>query len=574
MTASIALFVYARPDHARRTVEALLKNPEASSSDLIVFSDAARTQDKEDAVRQVREYVAGIHGFRSLTLHHRPQNFGLAKSIIEGVTQVLAEHERVIVLEDDLETSPHFLRYMGEALDRFAEEDRVISVHGYVYPVHKPLPEAFFLRGADCWGWATWRRGWAQFNPDGQFLLDELKRQSLLKAFDFNGAYGYSEMLKGQINGSNDSWAVRWHASAFLANKLTLYPGRSLTHPIGNDSTGTHCGSTSAFDAKLSATPIRLDSVVIEESEIARKTIEDFFREKHPPLQRVLRRFMSENVRQRLTGMAKDWLPPVLARQLHRPSRQGEWITFEGPFATWAEAAKHSSGYDGAQILQRVIAATLKVKNGEAVFERDSVLFDEIQYAWPVTAGLLWAAARESGRLSVLDFGGSLGSSYFQNRKFLEGLQSVRWSVVEQAHFVEAGREHIQDERLVFYPTIAECVAVEKPNVVLLSSVLQYLEDPYSVLDELVRSGAEIILVDRTSFHDDENDFVAVQNVGEAIYPASYPLWIFSKNNFMNHSSESFDLVTEWLSPEGFIGFSSGRFSFNGLVMQRKSYES
>lgn len=307
--APIALFVYARPNHTRRTVEALLSNPQAASSDLIIFSDAARTPDKEEAVRLVREYVSGIEGFRSLTVHHRTQNFGLAKSIIEGVTQVLADHERVIVLEDDLVSSPHFLRYMNEALARFAEEERVISVHGYVYPVHNPLPEAFFLRGADCWGWATWRRGWAQFNPDGQFLLNELKHQHLLKLFDFNGAYSYSEMLKGQVNGSNDSWAVRWHASAFLANKLTLYPGRSLTHNIGNDSTGTHCGTTAIFDAELSVTPIRLDSVVIEESQAARKIVEEFFRSMRPPLQRVLRRLIPTTLRQALKGMAKGWLP-------------------------------------------------------------------------------------------------------------------------------------------------------------------------------------------------------------------------------------------------------------------------
>jgi len=535
MNAPIVLFVYARPDHAHRTVEALLKNPEASSSDLIVFSDAARTPDKEESVRRVREYVASIKGFRSLIVHHRPQNFGLAKSIIDGITQVLANHECVIVLEDDLETSPHFLRYMNEALDRFAEEESVISVHGYVYPTEQTLPEAFFLRGADCWGWATWRRGWAQFNPDGQFLLDELIRQNLLKAFDFNGAYSYSAMLKGQISGSNDSWAVRWYASAFLANKLTLYPGRSLTRNIGNDSTGTHCGTSAALDAELSATPIRLDSVVIEESEAARKIIEEFFRAKRPPLQRLFARLMPENMRQRLTGMAKDWLPPMLARQLHRLSRLGEGITFEGPFATWDEAAKYSSGYDGAQILEKVLAATLKVKNGEAVFERDSVLFDEIQYAWPVTAGLLWAAAREGGRLSVLDFGGSLGSSYFQNRRFTEGLPSVRWSVVEQAHFVEAGRKHIQDERLAFYPTIAECVAAEKPNVVLLSSVLQYLEDPYEVLDELMRSGAEIILVDRTCFLvSDGPDVYKVQATPASIYSSRYPIRYFDCRKFLN----------------------------------------
>jgi len=108
----------------------------------------------------------------------------------------------------------------------------------------------------------------------------------------------------------------------------------------------------------------------------------------------------------------------------------------------------------------------------------------------------------------------------------------------------------------------------------LLSSVLQYLEDPYSVLDELVHSGADIILIDRTSFHDGDNDFIAVQKVREAIYPASYPVWIFSKNNFMKYIIESFELVTEWLSPEGFVGFSSGRFSFNGMIMQRKRHES
>lgn len=574
MNAPIVLFVYVRPVHARRTVEALLNNPEASASDLIVFSDAARTLDKEEAVHDVREYIASIQGFRSLTIHHRPENFGLAKSIIEGVTQVLADHERVIVLEDDLETSPHFLRYMNEALDRFAEEERVISVHGYMYPVHKPVPEAFFLRGADCWGWATWRRGWAQFNPDGQILLDELKRQNLIKAFDFNGTYSYSGMLLGQINGANDSWAVRWHASAFLANKLTLYPGRSLVHNIGNDDSGTHCGTTAALDSELSNTPIFLSDVAVEESAAAKKAVEQFFRDICPPLQRWSARFMSVDMRHKLIGVAKDWLPPAILRQLSRLLTRGKKITFEGPFASWEEAKQRSSGYHDEKILDKVLAATLKVKHGEAVFERDSVLFDEIQYAWPVTAGLTWAAARNGGRLSVLDFGGSLGSSYFQNRKFLEGLPSVRWSVVEQPHFVEAGREHIQDNRLAFYPTIEEFVAIEKPSVVLLSSVLQYLQDPYAVLAELVGSGVETILVDRTPFHDGENDFVAVQKVSEEIYPASYPLWIFSKNNFMNYSAKSFELVTEWLSPEGIVGFSSGRFSFNGLIMQRKRYES
>ena len=284
MRAPITLFTYARPDHTQRTVEALLRNPDVNEHDLIVYSDAPRTIDKAQAVAAVREYLQTITGFRSVTIHHRPQNYGLAKSIIEGVTEVLARYERIIVLEDDMVTSPHFLSYMNDALDRFADDERVISVHGYVYPVQEMLPEAFFLRGADCWGWATWRRGWSMFNPDGQALLGELKHRSLIKSFDFNGTYGYSEMLEDQIQGSNDSWAIRWYASAFLADKLTLYPGRSLVHNIGNDSSGTHCGTSYTYDALLSSTPINIAGVEVKPSELGFLVFKRFFQQSKPNL--------------------------------------------------------------------------------------------------------------------------------------------------------------------------------------------------------------------------------------------------------------------------------------------------
>jgi len=286
----ITLFTYARPDHARRTVEALLQNHLAASHDLIVFADAARTPEKQSAVDEVRAYLATITGFRTVTIHHRPHNFGLAKSIIEGVTQVLSDHERIIVLEDDMVTSPYFLPYMNEALDRYVDDDRVVSIHGYVYPVGQVLPEAFFLTGADCWGWATWRRGWRLFNPDGQALLDELKRRDLMKAFDFSGTYGFSKMLEGQTKGLNDSWAVRWYASAFLAGKLTLYPGRSLVHNIGNDSSGTHCGADTIHDANLSVSPINLSAVGVLPSVAGRAAFEAFFKKAQGSFVSKLRR--------------------------------------------------------------------------------------------------------------------------------------------------------------------------------------------------------------------------------------------------------------------------------------------
>jgi len=289
--APIVVFTYNRPEHTQRTLNALLMNPLANESDIIIYSDSARTANHKKAVDEVRSYLSEITGFRSIKVIHRDKNFGLAESIIQGITEVLQQSEKVIVLEDDMVVSPYFLEYMNEALEQFVDDDRVISVHGYVYPVDIELPEAFFLPGADCWGWATWRRGWALFNSDGQYLLDELVRRHLIQEFDYNGAYPFLNMLKDQIKGENDSWAIRWLASAFLANKLTLYPGRSLVNNIGNDSSGTHCGDSNSMDAKLSETKINLNNIVVEPSQVGREAFEIFFRQSQ---KRLLHRLLGK----------------------------------------------------------------------------------------------------------------------------------------------------------------------------------------------------------------------------------------------------------------------------------------
>ncbi len=277
-------------------------------------------------------------------------------------------------------------------------------------------------------------------------------------------------------------------------------------------------------------------------------------------------------LREYLFRLGKDFVPPLLVRQFRRfglAKRGG--ISFQGPYSTWEKAEHLSKGYDDEEIADRVLSSTLRVKRGEVAFERDSCVFDEIQYSWPVTAGLMWAAARFGGKLSVLDFGGSLGSCYFQNRKFLQGLLSVHWSIVEQSHFVQIGRKYIQDDQLLFYESVQDALLVQKPNVVLLSGVLQYLRDPFVVLSKLINCGATTILIDRTSFHDGERDTLLIQKVGKDIYPASYPLWIFSKSKFVEFLSLSFEVVAEHTCPEGFVNYSGGVFSFNGMLLQRKS---
>lgn len=268
-------------------------------------------------------------------------------------------------------------------------------------------------------------------------------------------------------------------------------------------------------------------------------------------------------------SLAKGLLPPAILRKIRH--LRGGGIRFEGNYATWKEAAAHCTGYQAESILAKVLDATLKVKRGDAAFERDSVLFDEVQYAWPVATGLMWAAAQDGGRLSVLDFGGSLGSSYFLNRQFLEGLKDVRWSIVEQAHFVKAGQQYIQDEQLRFYEMIDACVKAEKPNVVLLSGVLQYLEKPYEILESLIETEVKWLIVDRSPYWSKNSDSLSIQHVPPQIYSASYPMHIFSEPDFLARMRRCWSLNAEFLSPEGYVDSPAGRFAFKGYLLSRKN---
>jgi hypothetical protein len=272
--APIVLFTYNRPWHTKQTVEALQKNIYAEQSHLFIFSDGPKTEKDEPKVKEVREYLKTIKGFKNIEIIERDKNWGLANNIIDGITKVVNQYGRVIVLEDDLVTSPYFLKFMNDGLNIYEEEEKVISVHGYVYPI-KGLPEIFFLRGADCWGWATWKRGWDLFEKDGKKLLDELEKRKLTKLFDFNGAYPYTKMLKNQVEGKVDSWAIRWYASAFIQEKLTLYPGISLVKHIGD--LGTHVKDSSLFDVELSEKPIFVKRIPPIEDPQVRKKFENFF---------------------------------------------------------------------------------------------------------------------------------------------------------------------------------------------------------------------------------------------------------------------------------------------------------
>ena len=277
--APIALFVYNRPTLARSTLDALAANGGARESDLVIFSDGPRGETDRALVTQVRLLAASVAGFRSVKVVESPTNLGLAASIVTGVTALVAERGRIIVMEDDLVTSPVFLDFMNDSLNMYHSEPAVGAISGYTFPLEARLPETFFLLEESCWGWATWSRAWAKFEPDGRKLLSEIQRTGRLREFDLDGSFPFAQMLQEQIAGRNNSWAIRWRASLFLNGMLSLYPGGSLVRNVGTDGSGTHATpSDIMYDTDLRLEPVRVERITVKVDDSVSGEMRRYFR--------------------------------------------------------------------------------------------------------------------------------------------------------------------------------------------------------------------------------------------------------------------------------------------------------
>lgn len=230
--------------------------------------------------------------------------------------------------------------------------------------------------------------------------------------------------------------------------------------------------------------------------------------------------------------------------------KSSEPAGWSGDYKSWQEAMDHCTGYDQQSILEKVKASTLKVMNGEAAFERDSVAFEQFDYSEPLKNALLDISSQKQ-RLTVIDFGGSLGSLYFQYRRFLDGID-IAWNVVEQEHFVMCGNEYIKDSYLLFYNSLDEALNYGKPDLIILSSVICYLEKPYEWIRKIQDAGAEHIIADRTAFIDDNRERITRQVVPENIYKASYPSWFLNEEKFIASMTGKYRIVNEL--PDKFDG--------------------
>jgi len=269
-----------------------------------------------------------------------------------------------------------------------------------------------------------------------------------------------------------------------------------------------------------------------------------------------------------LRALLRDLTPPLLLRAARRVDR-GRSLRFDGDYASWEDARKGSGGYDSAEISRRVFEAEIKVKRGDAADARDGVCFDKVQFSLPVMAALARATAMRTGSVRVLDFGGALGGLYRQFKAFMPAA-GVAWTVVEQPHYVELGREHFQNQDLRFAASLDEALRGGPADVALLSSVLQYLPEPHELLKRIALSAAPHVVIDRTPCSGLARDVLTVQTVPPAIYPASYPCWIFSRRRLEAAFNATYNLVSAFADGTGEWQSSACAFELAGFILDRR----
>ena len=275
----IIIFVYNRLHHLDILFNSLQKNDLFKKSKVIVFSDGAKNEIDKDKIDKVRELLKKRLIPQNSEIIENNVNLGLSRNVIGGLNKIFQIYDRAIILEDDLELSPFFLNYMNDALNLYATSENVASVSGYMYPIEpkKFSNNYFFLKLIESWGWGTWKRAWNIFENDSLQLKKKIDEKQLVNEFNFESGISYYKMLTDNINGLNDSWAVRWYASTFLKNMNTLFPSKSFVKNIGIDNSGENCNYTTVYDSLINVEYNKLKKTDSLELLSDRLIIQSFF---------------------------------------------------------------------------------------------------------------------------------------------------------------------------------------------------------------------------------------------------------------------------------------------------------
>ena len=564
----MVLPVYARPAHLRRVLACL----RAERVPLIAaFADGAKTPADGERVAEVRAMLRAID-WCEVRVTERESNLGLGRNVLAAVSEIAAAYPTFLVWEDDLVCMPGAFAWLSAALRHYVDDRRVMSVTGWTHPEICPADvEAaaapYFDGRAECWVWGGYARSWQGMESTA------LEKVAALRAGGISpDAYGADLPRMARIESRRNIWAVRWLLHHLEQGGLCLRPPWSMVEHIGFDELATNSIAAErwANPSLRPAPPIPASwPEAVENSECRA-----LWRKANPPESVVTR------LRAKVRARARRWSSRVrtVARAMvpegvrSRVRQRFGWKWFRGDYGTWAEARAASGGYEAGSILDRVLTAALQVKAGQAAFERDSVLFAEPEPDAPLLAAL--EAVRQSidGPLRVLDFGGSLGSTYWRLRAHMPPEAILAWDVVEQPSFVTAGRRHLREGPLDFHFTMSEATAARAHDVLLCATALQYLEHPERALAEWRELPIPFLLLSNLPLHTTGPTRLRVQHVPPSIYSASYPVRFFNRAEFIAGLEPHFDIVRAFAS-EAVWPVEDGWYPSSGLLLRRKRNE-
>lgn len=533
-TIPVVLFVYARSEHTARVLACLRENRVPL---IHVFADASKGPADAAAVAETRALVRAID-WCEVRLTERTENLGLGRNVMAGVSEVAAAHEAFIVWEDDLVCVPGTYDWVCAALRHYANDPRVMSVTAWTHPLITPpglRGRPFFDARGECWVWGTWARSWR-----GVVEQTALEKQA---AFIARGGRaddcGADLVSMAQVEQARNIWAVRWIYHHLQHGGLCLRPPHSLVEHIGFDASASNAANSTAWaNPPLAAAPA-IPAVWSEPRE-------------HPWSRRLWRAAApawpsrAQRWRTRLRALVRGTIPAGMRAAWHQ-RRATRWT---GDFPDWAAAMAASGGYDAPHILERVGAAVQAVRAGDALFERDGVAFHEPPPPWPGLDDLLALAEARGGELTVLDFGGGLGGTYFNYRPAWDAIPRLRWHVVEQPAFVAHGTRELADGRLAFFESVPAALAAGAPDVLLLGSVLPYVPEPHALLRALLAAPLQRVLVERTAVVPGTRDRLTVQHVPASLGGGSYPCWLLAREGLLAHFAD-YELLRDEATADG-----------------------
>lgn len=537
----VLFLIFNRPDVTELVFEAIKK---AKPKKLFVAADGPRSNkpgEKEKCEETRKLVLDGIDWDCEVKTLFREENLGCKYAVSGAISWFFENVEEGIILEDDCLPDPDFFKYCSELLEKYRNDSSVMHIgsNNFNNVSEKRKSSYYFSSYVEIWGWATWRRAWKLYDPEMKAYPGLDKSKFLKNTFKSSSEREYwTNCFNTSFENKVDTWDYQWVFCVYLNSGLCITPYTNLVTNLGFRPDATHTTTYHPAFSNMKALPI---GKLVHPAEVKISweddglTFKNIYQSK-TSFKRTIFNAIKKN------KLLYDLLKRAY-NKFYTPTKTDGWF---GNYASWAEAEKLCTGYNSENILEKVKNAVVKVKNGEAVYERDSVLFDKIQYSQPLIDAFKMIAQENNQVLHVTDFGGSLGSSFFQNRSFLSDLTELKWSVVEQKHFVDSGKQHIEGDQLKFYYTIDEALTAQKPQVLFLSSVIQYFEKPYELIEKCLSYNFDYIIIDRTAFLESEKERITVQIVPEWIYKASYPAWFFNEKKFVSAFQGNYTLINEF----------------------------